>query len=169
MPIAERCAKNFHYKRQHLDLDEMVAEAYFILCLVFLEGYSVPLDDPDFNNKLKSRIYRDLGNYIRPECRAKNVKVESYLTQNYQDKNYLGENGLVYHNREPTVDFAIPVFEILEILTKTELEMQVLNCLMKGVSNDEAIRSIVKIGVRRIQAIRNVIIDRLEHLNLETI
>lgn len=163
MPVARQCARNFCYKRPLLDPDEMEAEAYFILSMIFLTGYSikegmiVDREDIDFVKHVKSRIYRDLGTYTRPtqaKAHTFSLSGEVYI------KSFEGDYYKV-DRFQPTVNFAIPLFEIIESLVKTELEMRVINCYLKGITDDLAIKEILKINIQKVVAIRTLLVDRL--------
>lgn len=161
IPIAKQCARNFCYKRITLDPDEIEAEAYFILCLIFLDNYTIEgktfETDEDLTKHVKSRIYRDLGTYIRPtQAKAKTWSIDTLITVKDGEDNYHK-----LKHPEPTTDFLLPLFEIIEGLVETELEMRVMNCYLKGITDDHEIRDIVKVNVQKVATIRVTLVDRM--------
>lgn len=147
LPIATRCARNFCYKRDYLDRDEIEAEAWFVLSMIMLTGYSI--DDKvfeteeDFIKHFKSRIYRDLGTYIKPWIKSRIPFEEEYCARDFDVR---------------------PIGEVIEGLVETELEMQLFTCYMKGITDDAEVRNIVKVDIKRIASARVEMCSRVVKL-----
>lgn len=144
LPIATRCARNFCYKRNYLDPDEIEAEAWFILSMIMLTEYSIDgkvfETEEDFIKHFKSRIYRDLGTYIKPWIKSRIPFEEEYCARDFDVR---------------------PIGEVIEGLVHTELDMQLFNCYMKGITDDAEVKEIVKIDIKRIAAARVEMCNRV--------
>lgn len=147
----------------------MIAEAYFILTIIFLEGYSlqegqvVSVDDEDFVKHVKSRIYRDLGTYIRPQTRSKYTKL-------YQLKSTtLGGDETEAEVALAKVQFEVPMFEVLETIIQDELDMKVFNCYLKNIFDDADVAHHLGVPLWRVAAVRRLLTNRLIDANFLTV
>lgn len=114
------------------------------MTMVMMTGYSLEgkvfETEEDFVKHLKSRIYRDLGTYIRPWIKSRIPFDIEYTARNIDIR---------------------PVAEVIEGLVETELDMELFNCYMKGITDDTEVRSLLKIDIKRIANARAELFRRV--------